>query len=142
MPVQRIQEIEWLIQARQNLEQPIDLPAADYSYTNYNTIIYSKAAMGFNYLRAYLGDSVFDAAMHEYYRKWKSKHPDPEDLRHIFESYTGKDLSWFFSDFISTTKRLDYKMVRFDNQQILVKNNGEMVSPLVISGMIRRFNRF
>jgi hypothetical protein len=135
MPVQRIQEIEWLIQARQNLEQPIDLPAADYSYTNYNTIIYSKAAMGFNYLRAYLGDSIFDLSMHEYYRKWKSKHPDPADLRSIFELYTGKDLSWFFDDFAGTTKRLDYKVVRHYNQQILVKNKGELASPLVISGI-------
>jgi hypothetical protein len=134
MPVQRIQEIEWLIQARQNLEQPLDLPAADYSYTNYNTMIYSKAAMGFNYLRAYLGDSIFDLCMHEYYRKWNSKHPGPEDLRDVFELKTGKDLDWFFSDFIGTTKRIDYKIVRFDKSQILIKNKGEMVSPLVISG--------
>jgi hypothetical protein len=135
MPVQRIQEIEWLIQARQNLEQPIDLPAVDYSYTNYNTIIYSKAAMGFNYLRAYLGDSIFDLSMHEYYSRWKSKHPDPGDLRNIFESSTGKDLAWFFDDFIGTTKRLDYKIVHFDNQQILIKNKGELASPVEISGV-------
>jgi hypothetical protein len=135
MPVQRIQEIDWLFQARHNLEQPIDLPAADFSYINYNTILYSKGDMGFNYLRAYLGDSIFDASMHEYFRKWKSKHPDPEDLRSIIELYTGKDLSWFFDDFIGTTKRLNYKVVRLENQQILVKNNGELASPLVISGM-------
>ena len=90
MPVQRIQEIEWLIQARQNMEQPIDLAAEEYSYTNYSAIIYSKSEMGFNYLRAYLGDSIFDSAMHEYYRKWKSKHPDPDDLRSTFELKTGK----------------------------------------------------
>jgi hypothetical protein len=134
MPVQRIQEIEWLTQARQNLEQQIDLPAVDYSYTNYNTIIYSKAAMGFNYLRAYLGDPIFDLAMHEYYRKWKSKHPDPDDLRNVFEIQTGKDLSWFFSDFISTKKRIDYKVVRLENQKILIRNKGEMASPLIIAG--------
>ncbi len=35
MPVQRIQELEWLIPARKNLEQPVNLPATDYSYVNY-----------------------------------------------------------------------------------------------------------
>ncbi|HEY3389752.1 MAG TPA: hypothetical protein VGK38_09290, partial [Prolixibacteraceae bacterium] len=68
--------------------------------------------------------------------KWKSKHPQPEDLRKSFELSTGKDLSWFFNDFIGTTKRLDYEVVRLEEQQLLVKNKGELVSPLVISGMI------
>jgi Peptidase family M1 domain len=135
MPVQRKDEIEWLIQARQNLEQPIDLPAPDYSYINYSTIIYTKTAMGFGYLRAYLGDSVFDASMQAYYRKWKSKHPYPDDLRAVFEGSTGKNLDWFFGDFIGTTKRTDYKVARYDNKQVLIKNKGEMLSPLVISGV-------
>jgi len=135
MPVQRLYELEWLVQARQNLEQPLNLAAPDYSYANYGTIIYTKAAIGFNYLRSYLGDSVFDGAMHQYFNFWKTKHPGPNDLRKIFESYSGKDLSWFFSDFLSTTKRIDYKIRRIDNQKILVKNKGEMISPLVISGL-------
>jgi hypothetical protein len=135
MPAERIQELEWLVQARLNLEQPINLPAADYSVRNYELILYDKAAIGFNYLRAWLGDSLFDSTMHNYYRTWKSKHPQPDDLRRIFESQTGKDLTWFFGDFINTTRRLDYKVVRFKNQQLLVKNMGEMVSPLIISGI-------
>jgi len=135
MPAERIQELEWLVQARLNLEQPINLPAADYSALNYEIILYDKAAIGFNYLRAWLGDSLFDSTMHNYYHIWKSKHPQPDDLRGIFESQTGKDLTWFFGDFINTTKRLDYKVVRFMNQQLLVKNMGEMVSPLNISGI-------
>ncbi len=135
MPAQRLTELEWLMQARQNLEQPVDLPAKDYSYTNYSTILYSKTAAGFTYLRAFLGDSLFDSSMQEYYRQWKSKHPAPGDLRRIFEQCTGKNLDWFFSDFISTTKRIDYKAVRYEREQILIKNKGEQASPLVISGM-------
>ena len=103
---------------------------------NYSSIIYNKAAQGFNYLRAYLGDSLFDSIMHDYYRTWKYRHPRPEDLRAIFESHTDKDLSWFFDDFLGTTKRLDYKMVRLENQKLLIKNKGELKAPLLIAGMI------
>ena len=110
MPVQRIQELAWIIPARKNLEQPVNLASYEYSYDNYGNIIYNKASQGFNYLRAYLGDSLFDSIMHDYYRKWKNRHPVPEDLRTIFESGTAKDLSWFFDDFLGTTKRLDYKL--------------------------------
>ncbi len=42
----------------------------------------------------------------------ENKHPGPDDLRAVFESHTDKDLSWFFDDFLGTTKRLDYKIVR------------------------------
>ncbi len=135
MPVQRIQEFEWLVPARRNLEQPVNLAATDYGYDNYGSIIYNKAAQGFNYLRAYLGDSLFDSSMHDYYSTWKNKHPRPEDLRKIFESNTAKDLSWFFDDFLGTTKRLDYEIVRFEHQKLLIKNKGELKGPLLITGI-------
>jgi len=136
MPVRQMLELEWMAQARENLEQPINLTSEDYTTVNYTLIIYNKAGVVFKYLRSYLGDSIYDSAMHDYYRDWKFKHPQPDDLRNSFESSTGKNLTWFFSDFIGTTKRLDYEVVRLEGQQLLVKNKGELVSPLVISGMM------
>src|ERR1035437_7494628 len=81
MPVQRIQELDWIVPARNNLEQKINLAAPEFTFNNYETIIYSKASLGFNYLRTYLGDSLYDSIMHDYYRIWKNKHPEPDDLR-------------------------------------------------------------
>lgn len=137
MPAERIHELQWLIAARNNLEQPLDLAATDYGFANYGLMIYDKAGMGFNYLRAYLGDPLFDTTMHEYFRVWRFKHPQPDDLHQLFESVTGKDLDWFFKDFIQTTKRLDYLIVRREGQQLLVRNGGELVSPMVICGLRR-----
>ena len=136
MDVKQMRELEWLSQARDNQEQPINLPASDFNTLNYSLMIYNKAGMGFNFLRAYLGDSLYDSTMHEYYRKWKFMHPQPGDLARLFERQTGKELSWFFNDLIGTTKRLDYKLVSWKNKQLLVKNNGKLSSPLEISGMI------
>ena len=137
MPVQRLQELEWVIPARRNLEDEMNLPAAEYSFNNYGSIIYGKAAQGFNYLRSYLGDSLYDSVMHDYYRTWENKHPQPDDLSRIFESHTEKDLSWFFDDFLGTTKRLDYKIVRLKDQKVLIKNSGELKSPLLLAGLKR-----
>lgn len=135
MPIRRMQELEWLVQARKNLEQPINLSATDYTELNYGLMLYNKAPNAFNYLRAYLGDTVFNAAMQEYFRQWKFRHPQTEDLRETIETQSGKDLTWFFVDLLGTTKRLDYKMVRLQNQQILIQNKGELVSPLLIAGL-------
>jgi hypothetical protein len=135
LPAERMQELEWQVQARNNLEQPMNLPATGYSDSNYGIILYNKATIAVNYLRTTLGDSIFDAAMREYYQKWKFRHPHPNDLRSVFENATDKDLSWFFDDLTGTTKRLDYKTVRIEDNHLLVKNKGELVSPLIIAGM-------
>lgn len=133
IPAQRDNELEWLTQSRRNLEQPLNLAATDYNIINYDVMIYNKAAQAFTYLRAYLGDSLFDSDMKNFYRKNKFSHPGPDDLRSYFESGTGKDLSWFFEDLMATTKRLDYKLVRLKNNQLLVKNKGEINSPFIIA---------
>ena len=137
LPVERIMEFEWLVAARNNSEQPENLSSTDYDVTNYNLIPYNKAAISFNYLRAYLGDSVYDSFMHDYYRQWKFKHPQPDDLRLVLESHTGKKARWFFDDLIGTTKRLDYKMVSYKNNRLVLQNVGELVSPVLIAGMIK-----
>ena len=133
IPVQRIEETEWLIGARSNSEQAINLAAADYNRLAYNTMVYNKGASGFTWLRSYLGDALYDSVMHKYYDTWKNRHPAPDDLRSIFESCTGKDLSWFFDDFLGTTKRLDYKISRFKNHKLLILNHRELIAPFLIA---------
>jgi len=135
LPAKALQELQWLIPARNNSEQSLDLPSTDYNRFNYGQMIYSKASMGFTYLRAYMGDSLFDASMRDFYMQWRFKHPAPDDFRTAFEQPTEKDLSWFFDDFVSTTKRIDYHIVKIEKQKILVKNRGEMASPLIIAGL-------
>ncbi len=135
IPINRMQENEWLARARINLEQPVNLAAPEYSGEDYNIIIYNKGAQGFTWLRAYLGDVLFDSIMHDYYNTWKYKHPLPDDLRNIFESGTDKDLAWFFDDFLGTTRRLDYKLIRSESRKLLIKNRGELTGPLLIAEM-------
>ncbi len=135
MPVVRMLELEWLAISRRSLEQPLNLTSADYSEMNYATLIYDKGAMVYKYLRSYLGDSLFDAAMQDYYQFWKFRHPQPDDLRNVFISHTTKDLTWFFDDLLGTTKRLDYKITGLKDRQLELVNKGEMVSPVVISGL-------
>lgn len=135
MPVQRMSELSWLTTARNNLEQPIDLKVTDFGDDNYGTMVYNKAALGFNYLRAWLGDSLFDASIQQYYQHWKFRHPQPEDLRLVFEKQTSKSLNWFFDDFLGTTKRLDYKLLRLKKNQLLIKNKGKLAAPVHLAGM-------
>jgi hypothetical protein len=135
LPVSLAAELNWLVAVRNNTEQPVNLPAQAYTEANYGNIVYYKAGQGFEMLRMYLGDNVFDSIMHDYYSIWRNKHPYPPDLMRIFEERSGKDLSWFFSDFLGTTKKIDYKIKALTDNKLLVKNKGELPAPFPVTGL-------
>ncbi len=135
-----LHEFSYLINARRNYDQAIETPSPEYTSINYGGIVYSKTGIVFDYLKAYLGNDLFDQCMHAYFEKWKFKHPQPEDLRTVFEEKSGLDLSWFFEDVIQTTKTIDFKIKSvkkgdFDNYRIRVKSKGEINGPFAIGGM-------
>jgi hypothetical protein len=99
----------YLFNARRNLDQPLDLPSADYTSTNYGAIVYSKGAIVANYLRCYLGDDAFDLMMKSYFEDWKFKHPQPNNyLSYVYRALNGED-QWM-RDLIFTTKKTDFKI--------------------------------
>ncbi|MCC7332012.1 MAG: M1 family metallopeptidase [Flavobacteriales bacterium] len=135
-------ELMYLINAKRNLDQPIEEHSAEYTSLNYGGIVYSKTAIVFDYLKAYLGNDMFDNCMQEYFNRWKFKHPQPSDLRQVFEDVTNKDLGWFFDDIIKTTKKIDYKIISAkpdtsnpENILIKIKNKGGINGPFSISGI-------
>lgn len=137
--------LAYLYQARLRNDQAATLASDDFSMLNYGAVVYAKSALALQYLYYYLGPEQFHSVMHNYYERWKFKHPQPEDLRSIFEKATGEDLSWFFEDIIGSTKHLDYAVTNVskkfekdedgnDVQKITIRNKGEFSAPVFISG--------
>ncbi len=73
------------------------------------------------------------AASGIFVRDWQFRHPGPDDLRNTFEKESGRDLSWFFTDIVSTKKTVDYSINRYSKNRVLVKNRGRISSPLYLS---------
>ncbi len=94
-----------------NSDQPADLPAPEYTFLNYGTVIYVKTALAFDFLESYLGEKMFDQCVHAYYDQWKFKHPSPSDLQSVFETVSGRDLDWFFQGMIESNKATGYKII-------------------------------
>jgi len=129
-----------------NTDQAVNLPSEDFTSSNYGGIVYGKGAYIFSVLQQYLGDSMFDAAMQNYYEEWKFKHPLPGDFSKSIQQFTGQDLDWFFTDLLTTTKSYDYKIskIRYkkvksedlqknpNNFQVLVTNKGKVSAPFQI----------
>jgi Peptidase family M1 domain len=70
--------------------------------------VYMKTATMLYNLQYTLGDSLFLAAMSNYFNQWKFAHPYIEDFRNSIIQYTHVDLNWFFDEWMETSKTIDY----------------------------------
>jgi len=136
---QTMGELMYMMNAWTAKDQPIELHSEQYTEMNYGGIVYSKTAIVFDYLMAYLGEDLYDRCMKKYFERWQYKHPQPKDLRVVFEEITGKNLDWFFEDVIKTTKQLDYSIIGIKKETkdllITLENTGDILGPVVISGV-------
>ncbi len=119
-------------------DQPIDLTASEYTTMNYGVIVYGKTAVILAYLQVYLGEELFDKCAQEYFKEWEFKHPYPPDIKKVYETVSGKNLSWFFDEMIPTTKKVDYKIasakkLNDGNYELKIKNKGNVNSPFSVS---------
>ncbi|MBU2019701.1 MAG: M1 family metallopeptidase [Bacteroidetes bacterium] len=123
--------------ARLGEDQPIETPSSDFTSANYGIVMYQKTGLVFHYLKYYLGDSLFDVCMNAYFETWKFKHPQPEDLKAIFEAKTGENLDWMFGDLIQTRKKIDFKIKSVKRTktgtEVTVKNSGQVVGPVPVT---------
>ena len=78
-------------------DQPIESTSEKLSETNYAFVTYYKTAEWMQYLETQLGTDVFNNAMQEYFRRWKFKHPQPEDFKKAMVESSGKNLDSVFS---------------------------------------------
>jgi hypothetical protein len=118
------------------VDQPIQTASADFSSANYGGVMYQKTGLVFHYLKAYLGDSMFDVCMQAYFERWKFRHPQPEDLRVVLEETSGQNLGWLFDGLINSRKVADFKIVRvrqsMGKSYVKVKSVGRVHGPVVV----------
>ena len=69
---------------------------------------YGKPATALNILReTVMGRELFDYAFKEYARRWKFKHPTPEDFFRTMEDASAFDLDWYWRGWFYTTDWVD-----------------------------------
>jgi len=79
------------------MESRMDMPADRFiSSDEYGVVSYVKTAVWMYLLQASVGWDKVELAMHNYYDKWKNKHPQPSDMQAAFEEALNAKLGKFF----------------------------------------------
>lgn len=121
--------------AKSGWEEPMSTPA-DHFNTNYSSAAaaYSKGAVFMVQLGYIVGDPVLDKILMDYYKKWRFKHPGPNDFIRVAEKTSGLQLQWYKNYWINTTKTIDYAIDSLWDEngktKIRVRRVGEVPMPI------------
>ena len=123
----------YTVNATPGNEQPMITKPDEVRQLYWNA--YQKPALMLSILRdAVVGRDEFNRAFREYHRRWKGKHPQPADFFRSLSDATGRDLDWFWRNWIYTTARLDQAVDEVrrqgDSTFITLSNRGQMVLPV------------
>jgi hypothetical protein len=109
---------------------------ADHFETNtgYSQAAYSKGQVFMEQLGYIVGASVRDRILLEYYKQWRFKHPNVNDLMRIAEKESGMQLDWYREYFVNTTKKIDYGIDSLWEEggktKIRIRRIGKMPMPI------------
>ena len=116
-------------------EQPLitnPLESRDLFWTGYQ-----KPALMMQTLRYdILGKARFDTAFRTYLKTWAFKHPTPDDFFRLMRDESGRDLDWFWEDWIYTVNRPDQAVTAISNADsratVTLENRGTMQLPVYL----------
>lgn len=125
------------VAAQPGSEQPMITQPTEVKELYWNA--YQKPALMLSILRdAVIGRDEFDRALRLYVRRWRNKHPQPADFFRTMEDATGRDLDWFWRNWVMTSARLDQAVDSVtttsarDTTFIHLSNRAQMVLPVTL----------
>jgi aminopeptidase N len=66
-----------------------------------NQLVYQKGGWVLHMLRGLVGTEAFWQGIREYYRRYRNSNAATDDFRAVMETASGKDLGWFFSQWLT-----------------------------------------
>ena len=125
--------------ARQFLDQPLTTRSDSLSNFNRKIVNKYKAGLGLRYLSDYIGDTIIKQSFQEFYLKNKLKYSSSKTFGNIVLSKTDKKLDWFFGDYLTTDKKIDYTIKKAvkknDSVYVTIQNKRNFTAPVALYGV-------
>jgi len=128
--------------ARKNIDQSLTTQANSLSNFNRKIVNKYKAGIGLRYLDKFIGDSIIPKTIKRYYKENSLKYSHSNQFKNLITTSTTKDLSWFFGDYLTTNKKIDYTIkdltIKGDSIKITIKNKRNMTAPVALYGIYKK----
>lgn len=93
-------------------------------------ITYGKGAGIMHMLASYLGDKNTTKILQDLFNKFYFKNAKIKDFIKISNDVSGKDLSWFFNQWLYSSESCDYAIKKVDRKKIIIQRNENISMPV------------
>ncbi|MBT8296946.1 MAG: metalloprotease [Maribacter sp.] len=129
----------YMLTARKNLNQALRTPNDSLIKFNQKIANKYKAGLGLAYLANYLGKDKVDQSIKTYYKHYSLNSAKVIDFESILKRSTDIDIDWFFNDYLSTDKKIDFKIKHIekldDSLRVTIKNKAGTNVPISLFGI-------
>ncbi|WP_232622988.1 metalloprotease [Pareuzebyella sediminis] len=129
----------YMLAARRNLDQPLSTPNDSLIKFNQKIANKYKAGLGLSYLASYIGRDKVDKSIKTFYEHYKLSQVKTFDFESILKRSTDADIDWFFEDYVSTDRKIDFKIKKVikseDSLEITLKNKNGTNVPISLFGL-------
>ncbi len=129
----------YMLTARTNLDQP--LSTSNDSLIKFNQKIANKykAGLGLAYLASYIGKDKVDKSIKTFYKHYRLSQVKTLDFESILKRASEKDIDWFFKDYVTTDRKIDFKIKKVekteDSLRVTIKNKKGTNVPISLFGL-------
>jgi hypothetical protein len=112
-----------------------------YDHVSYGLNSYLRPGITLRTLENYLGAPVMARIMRAYHQRWRYRHPTSLDFLAVVNEISGRDMKWFFDQFVFGSNVLDYGVSEVRSKKagarnyestVRIRREGEAVFPVEV----------
>lgn len=123
-----------MLMSRTNRDQPLTMPKDSLLKFNTNIANKYKAGVGLKYLDDFINSDILETTIKSFLKETKLQQTSPKAFETYLKTKTLKDIEWFFNDYLSTRKKIDFKIKKVkkteDSITLTVKNKRKNRMPI------------
>ena len=126
--------LAYLGMARTNRDQPLTMAKDSLLKFNKNIANKFKAGVGLKYLDDFVNSDILETSIKSFLAKNQLKEIKAKDFETYIKSKTSKNIDWFFNDYLTTRKKIDFKIKKVikteDSVTLTIKNKVDNNMPI------------
>lgn len=92
-----------------------------YDSASYGVNSYMRPGVVLRTLENHLGSAVMARILRAYFERWRFRHPTTRDFIQVVNEVSGRDMQWFFDQFVYGSNIVDYRVGSVSSQELGVE---------------------